>query len=295
MKENQNNTLYRLIRDYMNAVGTSRTTVAALKSYMEAIRRVQCSATEFKALILELNTVIRNTQPKIVSLMHLLEMFETEMQEHFGTSVDETKRKALEILSRKLSEFEQDTTQLSRNCTKCVTTEDFIIVHSPTAYIRDALVRAHVELKIDFRVLVLKQEFYRSKDLLNAMIQNGVAHLLINEHNLSHYLSDATKLFISAVSITADQKAITGPGTANVVSICHANKLPVYLFAETVKFSHASLSEQQIYKEQNHKIESGFSFDMTAFSHDFVDLFMVDHIITEEGEMDLRHPNAKHI
>ena len=285
MKENQTETLYRLFRDYMNAVGASRTTVVALKSYMDAIRRVRCSTTEFKALVLELNEVIRNTQPKMVSLLHLIESFESDIQNYVASSLDEVKNKALEILNGKLSEFEEDTAELTRYCTNCISAGDFIIVHSPTGYIRNALVRAHVDLKLPFKVLVLKQEFFRTKELINALQENNMEHVLIPEHNLSHYLTDATKLFISAVSIAADRKAVTGPGTANVVSICHANKLPVYLFAETIKFSHASLSDQNIFKEQNHKVEGNFSFHITAFSHDFVDLQMVDHIITEKGAM----------
>ena len=286
MNQIPNQTLYRLIRDYMNAVGTSRTTIVALQSYMDAVRRLKCRPSDFKPLILELNRVIRNTQPKLVSLLHLIEAFETEMQPFFDTGLDEAKAKAGEILARKLKQFEADTANLTQYCTACIAGGDFIIVHSPTGYIRNALVHAHTQLHLPFRVLVLKQEFFRTKDLINALQENHVEHLLIPEHNLSHYLSDATKLFISAVSITADRKAVTGPGTANVVSICHANTLPVYLFAETIKFSHTTLSDQHIFKEQDHKVEGDFAFHLTAFSHDFVDLHMVDHIITEKGEMD---------
>lgn len=114
---------------------------------------------------------------------------------------------------------------------------------------------------------------------------HGVDHLVIPDHNLSHYLAQAGKLFISAVTITSDHKAITGLGTANVVSICHAFKIPVFLFAESMKFSGGSLEDQHIYRKDCRKLGADCEFDMISFSHDYVDLSMVDHIITEKGEI----------
>jgi hypothetical protein len=65
-------------------------------------------------------------------------------------------------------------------------------------------------------VLALKQDFIRTKELVNDLARHGVDHLLIPEYNLSHYLKSATKLFIGAVSVSADNQAVTGVGTANV-------------------------------------------------------------------------------
>ena len=287
MKKSANQTLYQLIRTYMDTVGTSQTTLVALKSYIHAVRRLTCTEDQFKPLILELNGVIRDTEPKVVSLLHLIEAFESEMQPYFDADLETARTKAIEILTGKLDAFEADTKRLTEACTAAVNDGDFIIVHSPTAYIRNGLVRAHVHSNRRFKVLVLKQDFFRTKDLVNALQLHGLDYRLIPEHNLSHYLEKAKKVFISAVTVTADHKALTGPGTANVVGICHANHVPVYLFAESLKFSHTPLHEQHIHKARNQHLEGGFAFELTAFSHDFVDLAMVEHIITEKGESDM--------
>ena len=285
MEPNVNKTLYPLIRDYMSAMGTSRTTLVALKSYMNAIDRLKCMESEFWPQLMELNKVIRRTEPAMVPLVHLIEEFEVELQSHLNKGLDLAKTKAIEILSRKLKSFEIATQKVTENCMDLIAPGDFIIVHSPTAYIANAFIRAHAELKRPFDVLILKQDFHRTKDLVNALTEHQVPYRVIPEHNLSHYLNQANKLFISAVAITSDGKAITGLGTANVVSICHAYKVPVYLFAESIKFSHKPLANQNIFKEESHRTEKDYDFQITAFSHDYMDLAMVDHLITEKGEI----------
>ncbi|KJS30054.1 MAG: hypothetical protein VR64_17890 [Desulfatitalea sp. BRH_c12] len=284
MEMNVNETLYPLVRDYMSALGTSRTTLVALKSYVDAVRRLACKQDDFRPQLLTLNDVIRNTKPKVVPLVHLIEAFEIEMQPHFNGPLESMKDRAIEILVQKLSRFEADTEKLTAHCMASISDDDLLIVHSPTAYIRNAIVRSQTEQRKNFSVLVLKQDFQRTKDLVSDLQRYNVAHVLIPEHNLSHFLADANKLFISAVTITNDGRAITGLGTANVVSICHAYKMPVYLFAETIKFSHRPLGDQAIFKEDHHKVEGDYSFKITVYSHDFVDLKMVDYLITENGQ-----------
>lgn len=284
METNVKQTLYPLVRSYMDAMGTSRTTLMALKSYSDAIRRIKCADAEFKPQIEELHRVIRNTEPQLVPLVHLIEEFEGEMAPYFSAPVDAAKSKIIEILDRKSKQFESATAKVTECCMDHIAPDDFIIVHSPTAYLRNAFVRTHTEKKRPFKVLVLKQDFLRTKDLVDTLNEHGVDHLLVPEHNLSHYLSETSKLFISAVTLTSDRKAITGLGTANVVSICHSYKVPVYLFAESIKLSHKPIAAQHIYKEECTRVEGGCEFLMTSFSHDYVELSMVDHIITEKGE-----------
>ena len=123
------------------------------------------------------------------------------------------------------------------------------------------------------------------KVLVNDLECHQVDHVLIPEYNLSHYLKSAHKLFIGAVLVTSDNQAVTGSGTANVVSLCHWYHVPVYLFAESIKFTPKSLPDQLIYYEEQDKTEVDFNFHLKTFSHDFIDLAMVDHIITEMGEI----------
>jgi len=284
MKAEANQTLYNLIRAYMHALGTSRTTVVALKSYIDAVQRLNCAIADFRPMLEGLNTVIKNTEPKVIPLVHLIEAFEAEMAHLSDLSLEAAKKRAVENLSQKLELFKTATAKVTVQCMNCIAPGDLIIAHSSTTYIRDALVRAHTELEREFKVLVLKHDFIRTKALVDDLERHQVDHILIPEYNLSHYLKSARKLFIGAVSVTSDNQAITGIGTANVVSLCHWYHVPVYLFAESIKFTHKSLPDQLIYYEERDKTEADFKFHMKTFSHDFIDLAMVDHLITEMGE-----------
>jgi translation initiation factor eIF-2B subunit alpha len=284
MKPQTNQPLYNLIRAYMRALGASHTTVVALKSYIDAVRRLQCGSKDFDLMLTGLNEVIKNTEPKIIPLVHLIEQFEAEMPPTAGMPLEKAKNQATEILARKLERIEADTAQVTLQCLNCIEPGDFIIAHSITAHIREALVRAHLELNRTFKVLVLKQDFFRTRELVNSLEQHQIEYLLIPEYNLSHYLQSTGKLFIGAVSVTSDQQAVTGIGTANVVSLCHWYHVPVYLFIESIKFAHKSLPDQHIFKEDQDWTEADFTFHMQTFSHDFIDLKLVDHLITENGE-----------
>ena len=285
MKTDTNHTLYHLIRDYMQSMGTSRTTVVALASYMDAIQRLRCAPCDFKAMLDKLNTVIKNTEPRVVPLVHLIEIFEQEMAAGGDLPLETARQRAVEILDRQMKRFEDDTARVTVNCMDLVADGDLIIAHSPSAYIREALVRAHTEQQRKFKVLVLKQDFTRTRDLIDALTRNGVDHLLIPEYNLSHYLKSMDKLFIGAVSVTPDHQVVAGIGTANVVSLCHWFHVPVYLFVESIKFAHRPLPDQHIYNEETAQTEADFTFHLKTFSHDFIDLQMVDHLITESGEV----------
>jgi len=268
----------------MKAMGSSWTTIAALKSYIDAVRRLKPSATDFKSLILELDDVIKSTEPRLIPLLHLVEEFEADMQPHFQKPLDEAKALAVDILTKKLQRFESETGKLTDQCVNHIQDGDFIITHSPTGGIRDAFIRAHTQVKRKFKLLILKQDLYRTKNLIRALNETDVEYILIPEYNLSHFLAAVNKLFIGAVSVTPDNKVVTGVGTANIVTLCHSYKIPVYLFIETLKFAHRPLQEQHIHKKETDEIEADVAFHMTTFSHDIVDLFMVNHVITEHGE-----------
>ena len=98
MKPEANQTLYNLIRAYMHALGTSRTTIVALKSYIDAIQRLNCAIADFRPMLQELNTVIKNTEPKLIPLVHLIEAFEAEMASSSDLSLEAAKKRAVEIL-----------------------------------------------------------------------------------------------------------------------------------------------------------------------------------------------------
>ncbi|MBF0378898.1 MAG: hypothetical protein HQK72_15670, partial [Desulfamplus sp.] len=67
-------------------------------------------------------------------------------------------------------------------------------------------------------------------------------------------------------------------------SLCHLNNIKVHLFANTLHYSHRSAIDQFIYSEEGYSRTPNTYFPITKHSHDLIDLELIDHVITENGE-----------
>jgi translation initiation factor 2B subunit (eIF-2B alpha/beta/delta family) len=123
--------------------------------------------------------------------------------------------------------------------------------------------------------------------MITWLSEAGIDYLVVPEYSLSLLPDKATKMFIGAVSVTHDKQAVTVVGTANVVSFCHINHIPVYLFVKSLKFSHQSHTHQHIYLKVVDMVQDGCVYPLTTHSHDLIDLKLVDHLITENGEVEI--------
>jgi translation initiation factor 2B subunit (eIF-2B alpha/beta/delta family) len=258
----------------------------ALQSYRRALQKLKNSDSKsFKDSVSELNAVIKNTEPKIIPLIHLIEEFETELQVYLEDPFEMSRAHALKILKQKLNRYEICIQGVIDHGMRLIEEKDFIIAQSPSLAIRSTFKRAHSEMSKKFMVLILDLNFIRVKQLVKELAQEGVEFLVVPEYNLSHFLKTATKLFIGAVSITADRKIITTVGTANAVGLCHLNRIPVYLLANSLKFAHRMMSEQHIYTLESQRSYDNLTYRHAMYSHDQVDLDLIDHVITEQGEI----------
>ena len=164
---------------------------------------------------------------------------------------------------------------------------DVVITHSASTVVERILVDAKKDLNRKFSVIILKQDFLRTKQMISWLTEAGIDHIIVPEYSLSLQLEKATKIFIGAVSITHDKQAVAVVGTANVVSFCHINHIPVYLFVKSLKFSHQSYTHQHIYLKEIDMLQDGCVYHLTTHSHDLIDLKLVDHLITENGEVEI--------
>ena len=84
----------------------------------------------------------------------------------------------------------------------------------------------------------------------------------------------------------ADAKVVAAIGTANIVGLCPINKVPVYLFANSLEFSFHPSSSQRIHTKTIPTSQDDVSYMLTTHSHDIVDLKLVDHLVTEDGKIE---------
>ncbi|WP_319406487.1 hypothetical protein [uncultured Desulfosarcina sp.] len=286
MKDEDKAILCSLIRDHEDTVGSSRVTMMALKAFIESIRQVRCRVEEVRELYSELSRAIKNTEPKVIPLIHLIEEFEREIGESPDASIDQIKAQAIRILEEKYQKIKTKTGRVIEHGLACINEGDVIIVHTISYDVTNMLKLAHEVLHKNFKVIVLKQDLAKTRRLIKSLSAAGIDMEIIPEYSLSHYIERGNKVFMGALSITDDMKVVSAVGSANIVSLCHLNRLPVYLFANTLKFSHRPWSQQRIHRKVESKTHGDVSFQLITHSHDAVDLKHVDFLVTEEGIKD---------
>lgn len=286
MKTEDKDILCSLIRDHEDTVGSSRVTMMALKAFIESIKQVRCRVEEVRELYAELSEAIKHTEPKVIPLIHLIEEFEREIGDVPDASIDQIKDQAIRILEEKYQKIKTKTGKVIEHGLTCIGEGDVIIVHTISYDVTNMLKLAHEVLHKNFKVIVLKQDLAKTRRLIKSLSAAGIDMEIVPEYSLSHYIEQGNKVFMGALSITDDMKAVSAVGSANIVSLCHLNHLPVYLFANTLKFSHRPSSQQKIHRKVASKTHGDVSFQLITHSHDAVDLKHVDFLVTEEGIKD---------
>lgn len=286
MKTEDKNIMCKLIRDHEDLVGSSRLAMVALTAFVESIKDLKCEVAEIRELYAELSEAIKDTEPKVIPLIHLIEEFEREMEGTFGDDLEGIKKNAIRILTEKLDKLKSKVGKVIEHGLTCIDEGDVIIVHTISADVVKMLNLARDVFQKKFKVIVLKQDFVKTKKLIKTLSEGQIETLTVPEYNLSHYLDQANKMFIGAMSITSDMKVVSAVGTANIASLCHLKGLPIYLFANTLKFAHRPATDQRIHRKVETKAQDGFHYDLTTHSHDLLDLELVDYLITENGCMD---------
>ena len=286
--------LCSLIRDHEDSVGSSRVAMMAIKAFIESIKRLRCKADEMRAFCSELCDALKDTQPKIIPLIHLMEEFEREIRNAPESGTEEIKAYAIKILEEKHAKIKTKVGQVIGQGLDCIDEGDVFIIHTLSLDITNMLKLASEVFQKPFKVILLRQDPTKTGRLVKELSGAGIDMEVIPEYDLVHYIEQANKMLMGAVSITKDMKAVSAVGTANVVSLCHLNGLKVYLFANTLKFAHGLSSQQHIHRKVESKKDGGVCYQLTTHSHDMVDLHYVDFLMTENGLMN-KHAIAEMI
>ena len=287
MNNRSQQTMHKLLRELSDVQGIARMTTLSLNAFIESIRQLKCRREEFDALYTELSDTVKKSQPNIIPLMHLLEFFEADMARQLKPEmdIDKVRQTAIQSLEEKIEQFKRYASTVTENGLAYIQNRDVILVHSASTVVTQILIQAKERLDRQFKVIILDHHAERTRQTVEALRQSGIDHMVIPDHNLSHHLDEATKMFVGAMTITADRKIVAPVGTAGTVSLCRLNRIPVHLFANTLHFSHRTSAEQNIFQVQEEAHIGTMDFSVLTHSHDMVSLDFINHIITEIGEV----------
>ena len=277
-----------LFRDIVKFYSSSQTSLITLRAITEAIRDLKCDSDMFDAQLKEVCSIITNSQPRMFPIDNLIILFEKELdkQEYFKDKDIDTKKTAtIQIIDDLIKRLEYDMSLLAKQGLNYIEDGDFIILHAVEEPV-ELLMPEAKRMGKEFEVLILRQDAIKTKQVIKIMEQNSIKYTVIPEWDLIHYFDKVNKLFIGAYAITADGKFVSDSGTSNIVSECHIHNLSTYLFAPILEITSTFSRNQNIYLKEESENVGGLDYTLISHSSDIVSLDLVDHIITDKGEIE---------
>ena len=279
--------LDRLFRDIVKFYSSSQLSLVTLQAIIESINDLECEEDMFGPQVKEVCSIITNSQPRMFPIDNLIILFEKELEKHkyFKEKDLSTKKTAsIEIIKDLIKRLENDMNELANHGLEHIDDGDFIVLHAVEEPV-ELLMPEAKRMGKEFEVLILRQDKVKTEQVINVMEKNGIKYTVIPEWDLIHFFDKVNKLFIGAYAITSDGKFVSDSGTSNIVSECHIHKLPIYLFSPILEITPTFSRNQNIYLKEESKSASGLDYTLISHSSDIVSLDLVDHIITDKGEI----------
>lgn len=287
MNTNDREIMYKLFRDHEDIIGSTQTSLLVAQSMIDSIEQLKCSRDDILQKIRELIDTIKHSEPRIVSLINMISICERKVNSignlHKGT-MEEIKRTVTMSIKEEIEHLNQNIQRVVDFGVECVEDGDFIIVYSVSAPVKRILPEAKKRGK-NFRVLIIRQDIRKTHQIMQILDKEGVRYVVAPEYGLSHFLDKANKLFLGANAVTEDGKVVVAAGTSNIISTVHIHQLPVFLFFNSLKFSAKKSVEQNIHKKAEKISNNAFEYTLISHSHDLIDLKLIDHLVTEYGEI----------
>ena len=280
-----------LFRDIVKFYSSSQTSLVTLDAIIESIKDLECDDEMFAPQLKEVCSIITNSQPRMFPIDNLIILFEKELENNnYFKDKDLTTKKsgAIEILKNLITRLEHDMSELAKQGLEHIDDGDFIVLHAVEEPV-ELLIPEAKKMGKDFEVLILRQEAVKTEQVVNIMEQNKIKYTVIPEWDLIHFFDKVNKLFIGAYAITTDGKFVSDSGTSNIVSECHVHQLPIYLFSPVLEITPTFSRDQNIYLKEESETAGGVDFTLISHSSDIVSLDLVDHIITDQGEVNLEN------
>ena len=285
MTQRGQQTIDKLFRDLSRVYSTSATSIIGLDSFKTAIEELVCNDRDLAAEIIKLSDTVKNTQPRMFPLDNLMLILDNEIK--ILTDKNQLNKESIIILLETFKKrLKTDVQVLVEKGVQCIEDDDFIVIHSIEENIEHLIPEAKKRGK-KFKILVLKQDIVTTGEILKILNDHQIEFEVIPEYDLVHYFDKITKLFLGTQALTNDHHIICDPGTSNIVSECHIHEIPIYLFLKTLKFSMHPASDQNIMKNSYQDEHDGIEYDFSIHSNDIINLKLINHIITEQGDIPL--------
>ena len=193
-----------------------------------------------------------DTRPTAVSLANSLDAV---MKGATGDSVSEIKSRVVSAADKFISNSIHAIETITDSCSSKINHGDTIITHCNSSVAVKSIIKAHDQGK---KVKVYSTEtrpWLQGHITSQALANAGVDTTLIVDSAVRFFMAEANIVIIGADTITADGSVINKIGTSQIALCAHEQGVPVYVCAETYKFSKSVTSGAQVIIEERDHAE----------------------------------------
>lgn len=290
MSKNFQNLLSKLFREIEIDIGSTDLCIMTLEALRNAIEDLRGQDLHhFFEQLNDLTEGIEGTKPKyaiiIDSFYDVLRLACEEDVRSEKTVCKLKKKKFLKRLDKLIKEKKKDKRAVIKQSSNISLDGKTILLYNHSRTIEAALLAAR-RRREHFNVIVAEQDPDKTGEIIHFLYLQRIPFRVIPSYMVSHMESDIDMIFLSALTLKSTMDLVMDTGTKAIVSQFHINKIPIYAFLSTSKFSlWKAAKRMNVYKHvhrRKHHMKS-LDFERIKFSHDRVELKLVNKVVTEKG------------
>ena len=266
--------------------GAISISIAAEKALEDFIRHSKAkNKTEFIRDLKRAGKILKASRPTAVALPNAINQFISEVEKLDG-DVDKIKKTALKIGKKQIKSARDAVLKIAEKGSKLIRNNQTILTHCHSSTVTSILKKAWKDGKrfevISTETRPWRQGFITARELSKA----GIPVTLIVDSAVMQNMPKIDKVFVGADTITSDGKLINKIGTSQVALIAKHFKVPVYVAAQTLKFTDKKAKEIKLEERPPSEILEGKKLPGVKVKNvvfDMTDLSYIKAIITENG------------
>jgi len=277
-----------LLREIEVDLGARDLADLVLRSLVDAITSFKPKEfMEFCPQFDRLVNIIVNTEPKFGILNYHFAKLKRDFNSEYCSSLADNKwrRIVLKRIKTILSEFRMQAEKLTKHSEELDVEGKTILIHDHSHTVQDALIH-YKNMGRKFKVVIAEQDYDKTHDNIEKMHEAGIEFQVVPSYMLSHIIENIDMLFFGALTLKDTMDFVLNPGAHGIIAALHVEKIPVYMFMNTAKFSlwHSKpRGEIFIHKHKRTHYKKDIEYDRIKYSHDRVPAEMFYRIVTNEG------------
>lgn len=290
MTQSYDERLSEIFREIEIDLGSTKLSVLVLESLYDAVKGLKKQDLHhFFAQLQELAESVEATKPKyaiiIDSLYEVLRLAYAEDILHPEAGWPLNKEKFLKQLKRLIKRRKTEKSRIVKQSSKIKLSGKTILLFHHSGSV-EAVLAAAKRKKQRFKVIVAEQDPDKTGEIIEFLSKNRIPFKVVPSYMISHVEDDIDMLFLGALTLKSTMDFVMDPGTHSLASEFHLLKKPIYVFLSTTKFSlWKGKKRAEVFKHVSRRIHpiKQIRFERIKFSHDRVELKLIDKVVTEEG------------